>query len=68
MKKGKTPEERLKALCPHATGGKKGRRHFVVARFSSGNTAKPMALMWQKLHGYFAQHWRERFEDQPLML
>ncbi|TDF40543.1 Mu transposase C-terminal domain-containing protein [Histophilus somni] len=65
--KASTPEERLKALAPMQRVAKKAEDISWLPDFLA-EYRQTNGINVAEAYGYFAQHWRERFEDQPLML
>ncbi|WP_035695627.1 DNA-binding protein, partial [Avibacterium paragallinarum] len=65
--KATTPEERLKALAPMQRVAKKAEEISWLPDFLA-EYRQTNGINVAEAYGYFAQHWRERFADQPLML
>ncbi|CDG00312.1 Putative Transposase-like Mu [Avibacterium paragallinarum JF4211] len=65
--KATTPEERLKALVPMQRVAKKAEEISWLPDFLA-EYRQTNGINVAEAYGYFAQHWRERFADQPLML
>ncbi|MEE6045283.1 transposase, partial [Avibacterium paragallinarum] len=65
--KATTPEERLKALAPMQRVAKKAEDIAWLPDFLA-EYRQTNGINVAEAYGYFAQHWRERFADQPLML